>query len=84
MPRSTFGLTDRGIIPLPLLATIVLLFILGINFEVLADRYWSIFVFEIVFSFDDDDEALIIFLQTFLFLVSPYAEDNCVSPANLL
>jgi len=39
----------------------------------------SSFFFVLLFHQLADDEALIIFLQTSLFLVCPYAADNCMS-----
>src|SRR6218665_1680221 len=38
----------------------------------------SLFFFSLLFRQLADNEALIIFLQTSLFLVSPYAVDNCM------
>src|SRR6218665_1667262 len=46
--------------------------------------FWLSFFFFVFLLFLQlaDDEALIIFLQTSLFLVSPYAVDNCMCPSS--
>src|SRR6218665_254792 len=41
-------------------------------------RYVILVIFILLFHQPADDEALIIFLQTSLFLVFPYAVDNCM------